>query len=123
MVSRFTAEEVSKLVQMKDISEEEIQSYYDRNRAEFGRPAQNRAAHIQVADEERARTLLSEIKSAIDADPARARKIFGGFSSVDTHTKARLGFLERRFVSEKAARGTTCSKCYSDSRIPTRVGG
>ena len=100
MVSRFTAEEVSKLVQMKDISEEEIQSYYDRNRAEFGRPAQNRAAHIQVADEERAKHFFQEIKSAIDADPARARKIFGGFvadNTVDTHTKARqgdLGFLE-----------------------------
>jgi len=96
MVKRFTSKELSQIVKMGDITDDEIQKYYDSHPTEFSRPAQVRASHILMSDEASAVKLHGEIKSAIAAAPAKARRIFGEFAekhSQDTLTQGRRGDL------------------------------
>ncbi|MEE2756508.1 MAG: peptidyl-prolyl cis-trans isomerase [Myxococcota bacterium] len=96
MVKRFTSQELSKIVKMSDITDAEIKTYYDAHPSEFSRAAQVRASHILVADKASALTLHAEIKAAIAAAPAKARRIFGEFAekhSKDALTQGRKGDL------------------------------
>jgi foldase protein PrsA len=46
------------------VSEADIKSYYDKNHAVFDKPAQVKARHILVADENTAKTVLAKLKAS-----------------------------------------------------------
>ena len=79
MVKRLQAKEIRNLVRLADITDDDIQKYFEEQPDQFNKPAQVRAAHLMVADEGRAKTLLAEIQQKIAADPRKAREIFGDY--------------------------------------------
>jgi len=120
MVSRFTAEEVSKLVEMKDITDQDIQGYYDRNTTEFSRPAQARAAHILLKDQVTAQTVLKTIRAEIQKDPARARKVFARFvTEHSTESAAQSKHGDLGFFGEPG--GAAVKRPQGKPPVPTAV--
>ncbi len=55
---------VRQLLADVNVSEEEVEAYYNENKSEFTKPAQAKASHILVDTEEQAK----EIKAEIEAD-------------------------------------------------------
>lgn len=51
-----------------EISEADVRAYYDKHREEFRDPERRRVAHIQVADEAKAKQLLEQAKKASPTD-------------------------------------------------------
>jgi peptidyl-prolyl cis-trans isomerase C len=88
-------------VKLSDISDKEIAAYYEKNRAEFNKPAQRRASHILLKDKASAEKVLAELKSK-EGDMATFRKL-AKEKNLDENTKARFGDL--RFFAQVAQEG------------------
>jgi len=60
--SLMTNHALNKILEDVDVTEEEVNSYYEENEKEFTEPEQIKAAHILLEDEETAVSVLEEIK-------------------------------------------------------------
>lgn len=97
MVRKLMADEVPKLVKMADITDTDVEKYYQEHLAEFDRPAEVRAAHLLVKDEAKARKLLAELVAKIGDRRQEARDIFAEFvrqNSEDAATRESGGDLQ-----------------------------
>jgi peptidyl-prolyl cis-trans isomerase C len=97
MVKRLTAEEIRDLVKLSDITDAEIEAWYNEHQEEYDKPAQVRASHILLPDEAAAKELLARIQAAISKEPNQARGVFEDFArkhSTDKDTKDRGGDLQ-----------------------------
>lgn len=81
---------------LSDISDAEIQQYYDANKGEFEKPAQVRASHILVKEKATAQRLLAQAKAKPE-DMQFFRKLAEQYNQ-DPGTKESFGDL--RFFSE-----------------------
>lgn len=88
-------------VKLSDITDQEIQAYYDQNPSEFHKPAQRRASHILVKDKAKAEGLLRKLEAASD-DMELFRKLAEEHNQ-DPDTKQRYGDL--RFFSREPQAG------------------
>lgn len=97
LVKRLTAEEVRNLVKMSDITDDEVEKYYQEHAAEYQKPAEVRAAHLLLRDEAKAREVLAEVRAQVERDPLKARDIFADFvrkHSEDEQTRPHGGDLQ-----------------------------
>jgi len=103
-------------VKLSDITDKEIQEYYDKNQAEFHKPAQRRASHIlfkdAVKDRAKAEATLKKLVAAPE-DMELFRKL-AEQNNQDEATKDRLGDL-RFFSAEPAAGETAPPKAVRDA--------
>jgi peptidyl-prolyl cis-trans isomerase C len=90
-------------VKLSDITDKEIQAYYDQNQAEFHKPAQRRASHILFKDKAKAEGVLKKLLAAPD-DMELFRKL-AEQNNLDESTKDRFGDL--RFFGAEPAAGET----------------
>jgi peptidyl-prolyl cis-trans isomerase C len=90
-------------VKLSDISDKEIQEYYDKNPTEFHKPEQRRASHILFKDKAKAEAVLKKLQAAPD-DMELFRKL-AEQNNQDAATKDRFGDL--RFFSQAPAAGET----------------
>jgi peptidyl-prolyl cis-trans isomerase C len=96
MVRQLTALEVPKLVKLTDITDAEVQTYYDGHLAEFDRPAEVQGAHLLLPDEATAKVVHAQIAALINAQPNKAREAFAKLASTastDAATKSKGGQL------------------------------
>jgi len=91
-------------LKLSDIKNEEIEAYYEKNKAEFDKPAQVRASHIQFKDKAAAEKALKQLQAKPD-DMELFRKLAQQLNQ-DPATKDSYGDLH--FFSEKkdASEGT-----------------
>ncbi len=61
MVQQMMKAEFEDKVKLTDISDQEVQAYYDSHPEEFNKPAQVRASAIVVRDEQKAKKLLKQV--------------------------------------------------------------
>lgn len=85
-------------VKLSDVTDAEIQKYYESHKADFDKPAQVRASHILVKEKRVAEHLLAEAKEKPE-DMQAFRKL-AAENSIDPATKDSYGDL--RFFSEVA---------------------
>lgn len=87
------------VVGTQTVSDEEIQNYYEENKANYIQPEQIKARHILVATEEEGNNILKEIKAGADFAQLAAEK------SIDPSAKENQGDLgyfaeDAQFVQE-----------------------
>jgi peptidyl-prolyl cis-trans isomerase C len=90
-------------VKLSDISDKEIQEYYDKNPTEFHKPEQRRASHILFKDKAKAEATLKKLQAAPD-DMELFRKL-AEQNNTDPSTKDRFGDL--RFFAQQPQPGET----------------
>lgn len=103
MVRRMMTDRISQAVKLEDITDAEIQTYYDAHREDYVRPAKVRASQIVVADEATARKVHQELLQGFKEHPTDKRKIFAlkaRDTSIDKPT-AELGGDMRFFALPK----------------------
>ncbi|MCA9537927.1 MAG: peptidyl-prolyl cis-trans isomerase [Myxococcales bacterium] len=117
MVRQFTRDELTDLVKLDQITEADIAGYFNEHRDEFDRPEQVRAAHILIADEQKARSLQAEVAAAIAADPTKPREIFAEFARRYTEEEeGRISGGDLKFFGKPGE-----SKVQGQSAVPTPV--
>ena len=107
MVRKLMTSEVQGLVKLSDITDAEMNKYYEDNSDSYHKPEQVRVSHILVTNEARATKLLVELRKKINADRRNYRKVFADFArdrSEDATTKPRGGDL--RFFARTEDGGT-----------------
>lgn len=101
MVRRYLREAVLDTIKAEDITDEDIATYYKNNLQMYQRPAQVDVRHILVADEKRAKQVLTELKTGSEGSPAKLNSLWKDYVarvSQDASTVPYLGSLGR--VSE-----------------------
>lgn len=96
MVRKLMSREVSDLVKLSDITEEEMKKYYDDNGETYHKPEQVRVSHILIGDAAKAKKLHGDVVRKVNADRRNYRKIFAELArerSEDAATKPRGGDL------------------------------
>ena len=97
MVRELLRNEIRELVKIGDITDQEIESYYQENLKSYQRPHLIRASHILFKTEAEAIATLKLIQLKITADPKQKRVIFGELAaekSLDHESRARRGDLQ-----------------------------
>ena len=97
MVRELLRNEVRDLVKIGDITDLEVESYYQENLKSYQRPELVRASHILLKTEAEAIAILKLIKLKIQADPKQSRSIFAEVAaekSLDQESRARRGDLQ-----------------------------
>jgi peptidyl-prolyl cis-trans isomerase C len=107
-------EMVKKLLQMKfgaqavvDVSEEQIKLRYEKDYAQYHKPARARASHLLISDRKMAEEVYAQIQEAVAKAGANPRKVFREFVrkySEDKKTSKRGGDL-LFFSREEVDRG------------------
>lgn len=83
-------------VKLSDITDQEIQAYYDAHRVEFHKPAQVRASQIRLAAKPAALAVLAKARAA--RDDMQTFRALAKEHDTDPQTRERLGDL--RFFSK-----------------------
>ena len=92
MVQQMMKAEFEDKVKLSDITDQEIEAYYNAHPDEFNKPAQVRASQIVVKDEAKAKRVLKQLQDAKDDDEL-FRKLVAELSE-DSETKLRGGDLQ-----------------------------
>jgi peptidyl-prolyl cis-trans isomerase C len=100
MIQQMMKAEFEDRVRLQDVTDQEIQAYYEAHPEEFNKPEQVRVSHIQMADRAAAQRVLAQILAAPN-DVALFRRL-AEQHNVDPETRDRLGDL--RFFSRIAER-------------------
>ena len=111
MVRKLMTKEVSNLVKLSDISEEQMKKYYEEHSDQYHKPEQVRISHIQVGDAARAKKLHAELAKKIANDKRSYRKTFAEYArkhSEDAASKPRGGDL--RFFARTAEGGSQAAE-------------
>lgn len=66
MIQQMMKDLVEDRIRLADITDEEIQAYYESHRDEFHKPAQVRASHIRMADRAAAQRVLDQVRANPD---------------------------------------------------------
>lgn len=101
MVRRYLREAVLDTIKAKDITDEDVATYYKNNLQMYQRPAQVEVRHILVSDEKRAKKIYAELKAGSEGSPAKLSSLWKDYVarvSEDAVTVPYLGSLGR--VSE-----------------------
>lgn len=96
MVQKYLADDMQRLVVVSEISDDEVQTYYQNNQNAFITPARVRATAVVSDTEASAKAVHTELMAAIQADPQRTRVIFRDFArsrSTDKDSAWRSGDL------------------------------
>ena len=91
MIQQMMKTEFEDKVKLSDITDAEIEAYYNEHPEEFNKPAQVRASHILISDQAKAKKLLKQITSEV-----RNNKMFRELAraeSEDAATKQAAGDL------------------------------
>ncbi len=97
MIQRLRQRVVEEQVKRSDITDKDVQAYYDKHKNQYNKPETVRASHILVKDEATAKKVLAEVK-AKGNDPRAFRSLVQRYS-IDNATKRRAGDL-RYFTRE-----------------------
>jgi len=89
-------------VKLSDIPDADIEAYYGAHKAEFNKPEQRRASHIQCKTKPECEGVLAKLKTAKADDMELFRKLADQHNT-DVETKDRQGDL--RFFSQEPAEG------------------
>ncbi len=106
MVRKLMTKEVSNLVKLSDIGEDQMRKYYEEHADQYHKPEQVRVSQILVGDAGRSKKLHGEIAKKIAGDKRSYRKIFAEYArkhSEDAASKPRGGDL--RFFARTAEGG------------------
>lgn len=76
MVQLLLKELVQDQVKLADISDEEVEAYYEAHQQEFHKPAQVRASHILYKTQRQAERALSKVKERMQQDAAEGVALF-----------------------------------------------
>jgi peptidyl-prolyl cis-trans isomerase C len=110
MVQQMMKAEFEDKVKLSDITDPEIEAYYQTHPEEFNKPAQVRASQIVVKDEAKAKRILKQVQES--SDEARFRQLVAEHSE-DAESKARGGDLQ--FFSKPSERSP------GDAPVPDAV--
>ena len=91
-------------LKLSDIKNEEIEAYYEKNKAEFDKPAQVRASHILFKDKATAEKVLKQLQTNPE-DMQLFRKL-GQQHNQDPATKDSYGDLHFFSATKDASEGT-----------------
>lgn len=97
MIQRLRQRVVEEKVKRADITDKDVQAYYDKHKNQYNKPETVRVSHILLATEAAAKKVLAEVKSKGN-DPRAFRGIVQKYST-DNATKRRAGDL-RYFTRE-----------------------
>ena len=112
MVRELLSNEVRNLVQMSDLTDDDVRRYYQDHLANYQRPELVRASHILFSSQKAAIATLKEYQVRLKAKPSEARVLFGDLAaqrSQDQETQARRGDLQYFTLDGKG---------YGDRRFP-----
>lgn len=76
MVRKLVADKVGKTIHLEDISDSEIDAYYQQNKADYVRPEKVRTSQIVLDDQESAQKLIAELEEEFKKRPNKRRRIF-----------------------------------------------
>lgn len=96
MVRKMMVGEVQGSIRMSDVTQEELQKYYDEHSADYNKPEQVRISQVVLATEADAQAVLVELRKQIEADKREYRRIFAAMAkarSIDEASKAAGGDL------------------------------
>lgn len=111
MIQQLMKRNFEDKVKIEDITDADVQTYFDAHPEEFSKPEQVRASHILMSDRAKAQRILAQILAA-PTDAALFRRL-ADQNNQDTETKDRGGDL--RFFSRPAERQAT------DPEVPAPV--
>ncbi len=92
MIQQMMKAELEDKVKLSDITDQEIEAYYNAHPQEFNKPAQVRASQIVIKDENKAKKTLKQILEAKE-DHKLFRELAASVSE-DPETAARFGDLQ-----------------------------
>jgi peptidyl-prolyl cis-trans isomerase C len=110
MIKKLMKEDLSDLVKLSDVTDEEMRAFYDQNAELYHKPEQVRASGIVLADKAKAEQVLAELTKAIEDNPRRKRQTFNDFvrdKSADEASARRngdLGFFTTKGDAEEPAK-------------------
>ena len=102
MIQQLMREQFEDRIQLDDVTDAEVEAYYDAHRNEFHKPEQVRASHIRFTDRARAQRVLAQILARPD-DAALFRRLTEEHNTDEDTQGARRGDL--RFFSQDGSRG------------------
>ena len=76
MIKKLVETDLSQLVSMTDISDEELKAYYDANPTQFHKPEQVRVSEIITNIEPAAKSVRNTLMTRINENPRKSRQIF-----------------------------------------------
>ena len=107
--------------QLSDITDEDIEKYFEEHQNEFSQPAQVRASHILIADETKARRVLAQVKAA-ESDPRAFRELAAEHNEDPQTAGSRYGDL--RFFGRDGTRNRVPPRepqTGTNARVPEAV--
>ncbi len=123
MVRKLMTKEVSNLVKLSDISEEQMKKYYEEHADQYHKPEQVRVSHVVVGSQDRAVTLHRELVKKVASDKRSYRKIFAEYArkhSEDASSKPRGGDL--RFFARTTEGGEQAAEVSDSAFKLAKVG-
>jgi len=102
MIQQLMREQFEDRIQLDDVTDAEVEAYYEEHRDEFHKPEQVRASHIRFTDRAKARRVLGQILAAPN-DVDLFRRLTEEHNTDEATQGARRGDL--RFFSEDGSRG------------------
>jgi parvulin-like peptidyl-prolyl isomerase len=96
MIKKLLTEDVQELVQMSDVTDAEVQAYYEQNKALYQKDEMVRVSQVVLDDLEKARNIRVELARAFELDARKTRQLFADAvrnHSVDEASKAQGGDL------------------------------
>lgn len=102
MIQQLMREQFEDRIQLDDVTDAEVEAYYEEHRDEFHKPTQVRASHIRFTDRAKGERVLAQILAAAD-DVDLFRRLTEEHNTDEATQGARRGDL--RFFSEDGSRG------------------
>ncbi len=103
MIQQMMKAEFEDKVKLSDITDQEIEAYYNAHPSEFNKPAQVRASHILIKDEAKAKKVLKQVLAAPN-DHKLFRELVAA-QSEDAATASRFGDLQFLSMPEHRVEG------------------
>ncbi len=102
MIQQLMREQFEDRIQLDDVTDAEVEAYYEEHSDEFHKPEQVRASHIRFTDRAKAQRILGQIQARPD-DVDLFRRLTEEHNTDEDTQGARRGDL--RFFSQDGARG------------------
>ncbi|HAN32789.1 MAG TPA: hypothetical protein DCQ06_14440 [Myxococcales bacterium] len=122
MVRRLVRESVLKTITTKDITDAEVQAYYDNNVRLYHKPLQVEVRHLLLKDEARAKRVRKELLAGSMGSAAKLSALWGDYIKRVSEDKASVPFLGTLgMVSETAPKGATAAELARLNSIPQNL--
>lgn len=93
MIKMLMAQDLESLVSMKDVTDESIAAFYEKNKSVYFKPAACRISEIVLKNKDKADTLLARLQTEFKESPRRRRQTFT--KTVDADTMDPIGKAKR----------------------------